>query len=68
MIECRLVQVMAEKRMGRKNLADLSGVSLSSISKMRSTVYPTRIEAGTVNKLCKVLKCSVGDLYVIVED
>jgi DNA-binding Xre family transcriptional regulator len=68
MIESRLIQVMAEKKIKRQELAEKSGVSPSTISKMRNNIYPTRIEVDTVDKLCAVLECSVGDLYVFVKD
>jgi len=66
-IECRLIQVMAEKRIGRGELAEKTGISLATISKLRSNVYPTRIELNTIDKICKVLACNFGDLFVRVE-
>ena len=54
--------------MGTGELAEKTGISRSTISRMRSNVYPTRIEIDTLDRICKVLGCKIQDLLEYVED
>ena len=68
MIRSGLVQAMAAIPMGTGELAEKTGISRSTISRMRSNVYPTRIEIDTLDRICKVLGCKIQDLLEYVEN
>ena len=48
-------------------LAEKSGLSYSTISKLRNRI-PSRLDLDTLNALCQVLGCKVGDLIEYIPD
>jgi putative transcriptional regulator len=59
---------MAERRISSKELAALTGMHPTSISKIKNRFRLTRIDEETLNALCKALKCQPGELMVYEED
>lgn len=55
---------MAERNISNKELAKLTGMHSTSISKMKTRYRLTRIDAKTLDTLCEALNCQPGDLMV----
>lgn len=68
MIKWKLNAVMGEKFVRGNALAELTGMSKESISRLRNTRNLKRIEADTLEKLCSALECQPGDLMEWVPD
>ncbi|MEG4809824.1 helix-turn-helix transcriptional regulator [Microcoleus sp. F8-D3] len=68
MIRWRLAVVMADRNISNKELAVLTGMNPRSISRLKTRRYLTRIDAATLNVLCKSLNCKPGDLMDYEED
>ena len=68
MIEWRLHQVIADRRMLGKDVAAAIGIQANSLSRMRKRRRPGRTEEAMLDALCKCLKCQPGDLMVYVEE
>ena len=60
-LEWRLKVVMAMRDISAKDLSQKTGLSYTTVIKLRNTV-PSRYDGQTLEKLCEVLKCDVGDL------
>jgi putative transcriptional regulator len=59
---------MAERNISNKELARLTGMNPTSISRLRVRRYLNRIDGDTLNALCKALKCEPGELMAYEED
>ncbi|MBT9312965.1 helix-turn-helix domain-containing protein [Leptothoe kymatousa TAU-MAC 1615] len=68
MIHWRLAIIMAEKNIRNKDLATLTGISERSISRLKVRRQVSRIDAQTLDALCKALKCQPGDLMVYTDN
>ncbi|HAZ46472.1 MAG TPA: transcriptional regulator [Cyanobacteria bacterium UBA11369] len=68
MIRWRLAVVMAERNISNKELAALTGMHPTSISKIKTRRRLTRIDEDTLNTLCEALSCQPGDLMVYEKD
>ena len=68
MIRWRLAVVMAERNISNKELAALTGMHPTSISKIKTRRRLTRIDEDTLNLLCEALNCQPGDLMVYDKD
>jgi putative transcriptional regulator len=60
-LQWRLKILMAIRDVSAKKLSQDSGLSYSTVVKLRNTM-PSRIDADTLEKLCAALKCQPGDL------
>ena len=67
MITCVLNIEMAKKRMNIAKLAEKSGLARSTISMLYND-KAARIDYATLDKLCRALDCSVGDLLLYMPD
>ncbi|MFB2979265.1 helix-turn-helix domain-containing protein [Microseira sp. BLCC-F43] len=56
--------MMAERNISNKELAALTGMHPTSISKIKTRRRLTRIDEETLNTLCEALCCQPGDLMV----
>jgi len=68
MLQWRLRVLMAEKRISNKELAELSGMHPTTISKLKSLDEVDRISSKTINALCDGLNKAYharGDLKLI---
>ena len=67
MINIRLDYLLLDRRMKLKDLAEATGLALNNLSILK-TNKARAIRFSTLNKLCKALDCSPGDLLEYVED
>jgi putative transcriptional regulator len=65
MIEFRLSEVLEEKGKSAYWLSKETGMDQSQVSKIKNS---KGIQWDTLDKICKALNCSPGDLIVMVED
>ena len=66
-IQWRLKVVMAERDVAPSQLAELTGMHPTTISKLRNQRID-RYDRVTLNKLCQALNCQPGDLLRYVAD
>ncbi|MEO0396815.1 MAG: helix-turn-helix transcriptional regulator [Cyanobacteria bacterium P01_A01_bin.137] len=66
-IHWRLAVIMAERNVRNKDLAALTGISERSISRLKVRRQISRIDAETLDALCKALNCQPGDLMVYTD-
>jgi putative transcriptional regulator len=66
MITCRLPILLAERRINRTELMEKSGIHLNTLRPLYNDTWK-RVDRNTMDKICKVLQCQVGDLFVYVE-
>lgn len=67
MINVRLDYVLLDRRMKLKDLAEATGLAVNNLSILK-TNKARAIRFSTLNQLCKVLKCTPGDLIEYVPD
>jgi Predicted transcriptional regulator len=67
MIIIRLDRVLADRKMRLNELAAKVGISNVNLSYLK-TGKVSAIRFSTLNAICKVLKCSPGDILEYVED
>lgn len=60
--------MMAERNINNKELAALTGMHPTSISRLKTRRHLTRIDQETLNTLCEALSCQPGDLMVYEKD
>ena len=67
MIRIKLSELMGKEKMTRKHLAELTGIRPNTIGDLyREDVK--KIDIQTLNKLCKIFNCKVGELLEYVPD
>ena len=65
----RLAAVMADREIGYRELAEAAGLHRVTVNKLKNTYeMPPRLDRGTLEKLCRVLKCQPADLLRYVPD
>ena len=67
MINIRLDYVLLDKRMKLKDLAEATGLAVNNLSILK-TNKARAIRFSTLNKLCRVLDCTPGELIEYVAD
>ncbi|MGL4882235.1 MAG: helix-turn-helix domain-containing protein [Waterburya sp.] len=67
MIKWKLNEVMAEKRMQNRRLAELMGIHENSVYRLRAVDRMPRLSEETLYKLCINLKCTPNDLMEVLE-
>ena len=69
MVRLNVAALMKKRDMTAYQLSKLSGIPLSSAYRLaRPGGSFRRIEARTVDRLCKALRCRPGDLFVFTHD
>lgn len=70
MIKNRLKILLAERDLNYTQLSDVTGISVNALSKMGKNggTGAKQITYETLNKLCKALNCTVGELLVYIPD
>ena len=64
MVRMRIRAMIEERNTTAYALAKTAGLSLSTIYRLtRKDGEFVRVEAGTIEKLCRVLECEPGDLF-----
>lgn len=66
-IKWRLAAVMADREIDNRQLHELTGLHLGTISKLRNK-KPARLDTQTLDSLCKALNCEPGDLLRFIPD
>ena len=61
----KLWKLLIDKKMNKKNLIAVSGVSTASISKL---VKGQNIQTDVLSKICKALKCDFCDIMEYIKD
>ncbi len=67
MITCRLPILLAERRINRTGLMQKSGIHLNTLRPLYNDTWQ-RVDRNTINRICEVLQCQVGDLFEYVEE
>lgn len=67
MIIIRLDRVLADRKMKLNELAELVGISNVNLSYLK-TGKVKAIRFSTLDAICRVLKCDVGDILEFVDD
>lgn len=67
MIECRLSTILGAKRLKQADVLRATGLAKGTITALYYD-RATRIDFGTLNKLCEFLGVQPGDLLVYVPD
>ena len=67
MIKCLLKVELAKNDLTQKELSDISGIRLPTISDM-ITGKSKSISIENMDKLCKCLKCEVSDLFKYIDE
>lgn len=67
MIKCLLKVELAKNDLTQKELSDISGIRLPTISDM-ITGKSKSISIENMDKLCKSLKCEVSDLFKYIDE
>ena len=67
MIRCHLSRLMGEHKMKVADVARKTGLNRSTVS---SLYYETaqRVDLETLDRLCKLFDCDVGDLLELVKE
>lgn len=67
MIRIKLCELMGKEKMTRKHLAELTGIRPNTIGDLyREDIR--KIDVQTLNKICQVFNCEVGDLLEYIPD
>jgi len=67
-IRWKLNEVMAQKRMRNKDLAQALGITETSVYRLRREDEMPRLTPERLNGICTALKCQPGELLVYVPD
>ena len=67
MIKCLLKVELAKNDLNQRQLSELTGVRLPTISDMINQKSKS-IGVDNIDKICKVLHCNVSDLFVYIPD
>lgn len=65
-IRCNLSTLMGKKRYQIKDVHEKTGLARNTISKLYND-RATRIDYATIDKICTLFNCSIGDLLVKVD-
>lgn len=69
MIKWRLAAVMADRELNYIQLAEMTGLHKVTVNKLKNSYdMPRRLDSGTLDLLCRALKCQPGELLRYVED
>lgn len=66
-IRYRLDELLRLRRLTAKEVAKLTGIAESTLSEIRRN-RAKRIDTQTIDRLCKALQCTPGDLIVYIPD
>lgn len=66
MIHCHLSRLMGERKMKIADVARETGLHRNTITLLYNETA-TRVDLNTIDRLCRLFDCRVGDLFEIVE-
>lgn len=61
----KLWKLLIDKKMNRSALKDMAGISFNVLAKLGKE-QPVSLES--LNKICKALKCDIGDIMEFTDD
>ena len=61
----RLLKLMIDKNMKKKDLREAAGISTSSMAKLGKN---ENVTTDVLVKICKALKCDISDIMEIIDD
>ncbi len=67
MIRCHLSRLLGEQKMKISDVARETGMHRNTIDLLYKETA-VRVDFETIDKLCRLFKCSVGELFEFVED
>ena len=67
MIKCHLSRIMGENKMKIADVARLTNLNRSTVTALYNE-SATRIDFHTIENLCLLFNCKVGDLFEIVKN
>ncbi|MBE7563995.1 helix-turn-helix transcriptional regulator [Acidithiobacillus thiooxidans] len=67
MIKCHLSRLMGEHKLRIADVAERSGLNRSTVSLLYKETA-VRVDMDTMDKLCKLFQCGVGDVFEYIED
>lgn len=67
MIRCHLSRMMGEHKMKIADVARDTGLHRNTITLLYNETA-TRVDLETMNNLCKLFNCSIGDLFEFISD
>lgn len=67
MVRCHLSRLMGEHKMKVIDVARETNLHRNSITLLYKETA-TRVELETIDKLCKLFKCNVGDLFEFIDE
>jgi len=67
LVKCHLSRLMGERKLKVIDVARETGLHRNTITLLYNETA-TRIDIETVNKLCALFGCEVGDLFEFVKD
>lgn len=66
-VHCRLSTILGEKRIKMAELVRMTGVSKTTVYGMYHDKVK-KIDYSVIDRICRALECSVGDLIVYTPD
>ncbi|MEP7311645.1 MAG: helix-turn-helix transcriptional regulator [Pseudomonadota bacterium] len=67
MVHCRLSELMGRDKLRIADVARVTGLNRSTVTALYNETA-TRVDLPTIEALCKLFHCQVGDLFEIVPD
>lgn len=67
MIRCHLSRYMGEHKMKIVDVARATGLNRSTVTALYDE-RASRIDLDTVEKLCRLFECEVGDLFEVIDE
>lgn len=67
MVRCHLSKLMGERKLKISDVARETSLNRSTITALYKETAE-RVELDTVSRLCKLLKCDIGDLFEFVDN
>lgn len=64
MVKCNLSRLMGEKRMNIQEVCNVTGLARNTVANLYND-KAKRIDYNTIEKLCLLFECKVGDLLEI---
>ena len=66
MIKCRLEELLKTKNITIQSIHENTKINMGTIAKLSKNQL-VRIDLKTIEELCKVLGCSLGELFIMEE-
>jgi len=67
MIKCHLSRMMGERKLKIADVARETGLHRNSITLLYDETA-TRVDLGTIENLCRLFECAVGDIFEFIPD